>query len=101
MVRRVAAKDLKLDEGTVCVNVFGLSVENRSPALDDDSRVLVLNKPDGHCRPFQEADFRHAVDCSLVSFSPQQTVMELSSAVFVVAAEKRLSIPMASRALRA
>jgi hypothetical protein len=31
MVRRRTARGLKLGEGTVCVNVSGLLVENRSP----------------------------------------------------------------------
>ena len=31
MVRRLTARGLKLSEATVCVNVSGLLVENRSP----------------------------------------------------------------------
>jgi len=34
MVRRRTARGLKLGKGTVCVNVSGLLVENRSPAPD-------------------------------------------------------------------
>jgi hypothetical protein len=45
MVRRLTARALKLVEETVCVNVSGLLVENRSPGLDDDPRVSILINP--------------------------------------------------------
>ena len=68
------------------MNVSELSVENRSPALDDDSRVLVLRTP-AVTFTFRGSRFSGTPsDCSLVSFSPQQTLVELSLAVFAVVA---------------
>ena len=42
MVRRLTARESYLGKGTVCVNVFGLSLETMLRAHNDDPRVLVL-----------------------------------------------------------
>jgi hypothetical protein len=80
MVRRCTARALKLNEETVCVNVSGLLVENRSPGLDDDPRVLVLiNRT--VTRTFINIRFSDTpLDCSVVSFFAQQTLVELNFA---------------------
>ena len=61
MVRRRTARGLKLVERIVRVNVSGLSVENRSPGLDDDAHVSVLINPAVTRTRLSVQVFRHAV----------------------------------------
>lgn len=84
VIRRRTVRGLKLGEVTVCVNVTELSGKNHSPVLDNDSRVLVLSPAvTGNLSEGRLSGT--SWDCSLVSFSPQQTVVVLSSSVVVVA----------------